>query len=335
MSAAFPAAVAAAAGAAFSVLQDVPSDTWFTTPAHWTWYIIPYFFIGGIAGGAFFIAGALDLLGRAEDAPVVRWGYVIAAAGAVVSGILLILDLNQPLRFWHLLVRADNFPLPIIKPWSPISVGSWGLTFFGAAASAMALAILSSHGTLPWKWPRIFRAGWLKIPLILAGMGFGLFVASYTGVLLSVTNRPVWADSPLVGAMFVASGLSTATAALLVAVSTTGGSVPGSVRKRLSHLDTRLLLLELLAIAAFLVSLGPVIDLWISGWGILLVFGVIGAGILAPLAIQHRPTWFRGVLPERRELAAAVLVLVGGFLLRTVIVLVSETFDPTYAALLP
>ena len=36
------------------------SDTFFSGAPHWTWFIIPYFFIGGLAGGAYFLAALLD-----------------------------------------------------------------------------------------------------------------------------------------------------------------------------------------------------------------------------------------------------------------------------------
>ena len=67
-------------------------DTFFTVPPEWTWWIILYFFIGGIAGGSFFLASILYLVGRPADRPLVRLGYYVALIGAAVSGILLIVD---------------------------------------------------------------------------------------------------------------------------------------------------------------------------------------------------------------------------------------------------
>src|SRR2546422_10994305 len=64
------------------------SDTFFSGAPHWTWFIIPYFFVGGLAGGAYFLAAVLDWFGRPEDRPVVRTGYDIAAVGAILSGLL-------------------------------------------------------------------------------------------------------------------------------------------------------------------------------------------------------------------------------------------------------
>ena len=59
------------------------SDTFFTAPPHWRWLIIGYFFIGGIAGGSYFIAALLDLFGAPRDRPVVRLGYYVALVGSV------------------------------------------------------------------------------------------------------------------------------------------------------------------------------------------------------------------------------------------------------------
>ena len=46
----------------------------------------------------------------------------------------------------------------------------------------------------------------------VVGAVLGIFIASYTGVLLSVSNQPVWSDTWSLGGLFLASGLSGATA---------------------------------------------------------------------------------------------------------------------------
>src|SRR6266404_2734174 len=119
------------------------SDTFFSGAPHWTWFIIPYFFVGGLAGGACFLAAALDWFGRPEDRPVVRTGYDIAAVGAILSGLLLTIDLGRPLRFWHMLFQSENFPALMFKGWSPISFGAWAILLFGL------LSVLSPSGRGP------------------------------------------------------------------------------------------------------------------------------------------------------------------------------------------
>ena len=55
----------------------------------WTWWIVAYFFFGGIAGGAYLIAAVSDLFADGENRPVARAGYLLAfplvALGAAIS----------------------------------------------------------------------------------------------------------------------------------------------------------------------------------------------------------------------------------------------------------
>jgi formate-dependent nitrite reductase membrane component NrfD len=62
--------------------------------------------------------------------------------------------------------------------------------------------------------------------------------------------------------------------------------------------------------------------LWLGVWGALLVFGVIGLGIVVPLLLYWRSRHAGGL--GHAGAAAAVLVLVGGFLLRIVVIFSSE-----------
>jgi formate-dependent nitrite reductase membrane component NrfD len=80
------------------------------------------------------------------------------------------------------------------------------------------------------------------------------------------------------------------------------------------------LVLELVALVAFLLSLGPVARVFISGWGVVLLLGVVGLGILAPFLLERRVE----AHGPRQLVQAAALVLVGGFLLRVVVLLSSE-----------
>jgi protein NrfD len=295
------------------------SDTFFSGAPHWTWFIIPYFFVGGLAGGACLVAAALDLVGGPEDRPVVRTGYNVAALGAIVSGALLTIDLGRPLRFWHMLFQSANLPAVMFKGWSPISFGAWGLLLFGLFSVLAALGGMMEEGRLHNPALRavggVVRGGLAKLIGVVAG-SFGFFLAGYTGVLLSVTNRPIWADSPWLGALFLASGASTGAATLILLAPRRGATVQSLAR--LSAFDTNALVVELLVLVLFVVSLGPVNRVWLGFWGVVLLVGVVGLGILAPLRLHA----------QRRPLAsAAKLVLLGGFLLRLATILASEGID--------
>jgi formate-dependent nitrite reductase membrane component NrfD len=297
-------------------------DTFFTASPHWAGWIILYFFVGGIAGSSFFLASLLHLSGRPADRPLVRLGYYVAFIGVVISGFLLTIDLPRPLRFWHMVIQ-NHTGGPMFKSWVPMSVGSWGLLLFGLFSFVAALAALSEER----EKPRLLQSGPIRLlrrrgpSTVIAVLGsiFGLLIAGYTGVLLAVTNRPIWADSTLLGLLFLLSGVSTGAAALMLLAIWRRAGHPASI-SWLAWFDRNVLILELLVLVAFLVSLGSVARVFISWWGALLVLGVVGAGILIPLLMEseHR-------VPAPRHLVrAASLILLGGLLLRVVVLLSSS-----------
>ena len=297
------------------------SDTFFTASPHWAGWIILYFFVGGIAGSAFFLASLLHLFGPADRA-LVRLGYYVAFVGVVISGFLLTIDLTRPLRFWHMLIQ-NHTGEPMLKPWVPMSVGAWGLLFFGLFSFLAALAAMSEEREKPRllqsRPVRFLRRRGPSIVIAVLGSIFGLFIAGYTGVLLAVTNRPIWADSTLLGLLFLVSGASTGAAALIVLAIWRQAGHPASIGW-LAWFDRNVLVLELLVLIVFLVSLGSVARVFLSWWGVLLLVGVVGAGILIPLLLERG----QRVHVPRRLVSSASLVLLGGLLLRMVVLLSSN-----------
>jgi protein NrfD len=317
------------------------SDTFFTAAPHWTWWIILYFFIGGIAGTAFFLASLLDWGSRqSPDAsrqrvesreslppyrltasPLVRYGYYLAFIGVLISGFLLTIDLTRPLRFWHMLIE-NHTGKPMFKGWEPMSVGAWGLLLFGLFAFLAALAVLAEDRPnirlLQSAPVQFLRRRGPSLVIAVLGSIFGLFIAGYTGVLLAVTNRPIWADSHLLGLLFLISGASTGAAALILLAIRRQAADPASL-SWLVWFDRNVLILELLVLIAFLISLGSVARVFLTWWGALLLIGVVGAGIVIPLLLE------RGRVHTPRHLVnSAALVLLGGFLLRMVVLLSSD-----------
>jgi formate-dependent nitrite reductase membrane component NrfD len=293
-------------------------STLFTEAPHWRWLIVFYFYLGGIAGGAYFLAGLVDLFGRRTDRTLARLGYLIAFPLVVVCGVLLIVDLSRPDRFWHMLIQVNTLR-PMFKSYSPMSLGSWGVLLFGAFSFFSFLGALAERDASRWPALRILRTpGILGGLVTILGGILGLFLAGYTGVLLSVTNRPIWADTTLLGLTFLISGTSTA-AALLILLGWRRRDTLTGVRA-LERFDGWLLVIELVALIALVFSLGEIAKLWLGRWGALLIFGVVGLGIVIPLLIFWRPR----VLGATSGPIGAVLVLVGGFLLRVVVILSSE-----------
>ena len=299
-------------------MNTFPSSTYFSAPPDWGWLIILYFFVGGLAGGTYFLAALIDLFGRPEDRPLARLGYLIAFPCVILSGILLTFDLTRPLRFWHMLLESNTFR-PMFKYWSPMSVGSWALLIFGIFSFLSFLAALVDSGRLSWPAGHRFRPPGI-VGLVIAVIGglFAFFIAGYTGVLLAVTNRPIWSDTPLLGMLFIVSAASTSVALMILLARRYGWTMPGI--SGLHRMGFGVEILEFFVLLAVILSLGPVLRAWLNAWGLLLFLGVIVAGMLIPLALYWRRDW----LGDRNVTTSAALVLVGGFILRVVIVLSAE-----------
>lgn len=295
-------------------MNTVPSSSFFSAPPDWGWLIVLYFFFGGLAGGCYFLSALIDLFGRPEDRPLARSGYYIALPCVLLSGLLLTLDLHRPLRFWHMLVESNTFR-PMFKPWSPMSVGSWALLIFGIFSFLSFLAALTEDNRLDWPGARAFRPpGALGSMMAAVGGLFAFFVAGYTGVLLTVTNRPIWSDTTLLGMLFIVSAASISAALMILLAHGYRWRSPAVLA--LHRLDAWVIALEFLVLISVMISLGPVFRAWLNAWGLLLFLGVIIVGMLFPLALYWRRDW----LGKRNATTAAALVLIGGFILRLVIV---------------
>ena len=299
-------------------MNQFPSSTFFSAPPDWGWYIVFYFFFGGLAGGCYFLAVLIDLFSRPEDRPLARLGYYVSFPCIVISGLLLTLDLGRPERFWHMLIQSNTY-LPIFKPWSPMSVGSWALTIFGIFSFLAFLSALAEAGH--WQRPaarRLRPPGLLGTTVAVIGGFFGFYVAGYTGVLLAVTNQPIWSDTPLLGMLFVVSAASISAALMILLAQRSSRALPGV--NALHRFDSWVVGLELIVLIAVMISLGPVFRAWLNAWGLLLFFGVIVVGLLLPLALYWRRQWFG----DLNVTAAAAAVLAGGFILRLVIVFAAQ-----------
>lgn len=150
-------------------------------PPVWKHEIPAYLFTGGLAAGSAVLAAGADLTGRTELRRVTRLGGLTAL---VASTYLLIADLGRPDRFHHM--------LRVVKPTSPMSVGTWILSAFAPGAGAAAVSEL-----VPQRWAHTWPARllrWLARPLGLSAAAAAPALASYTAVLLSHTAVPGWSE---------------------------------------------------------------------------------------------------------------------------------------------
>jgi formate-dependent nitrite reductase membrane component NrfD len=279
--------------------------------AHWKWEVVLYFFLGGMAGGSYLAASLADLPGSARDAALVRAGRYLSFACIIISPILLIKDLGRPERFLHM--------MRVLKFRSAMSLGTWGLSLFGMFCGLTAAHQMAKDGFLNWLpvFPRLFKALPMKF-IESIGSFFGLFVASYTGVLLASTAVPVWARARhILGPLFLTSGLSTGFASLSLILSL--GRRNEEPLERLERAELVAMSTELGLISVLPTVLGPLTNPLFKGKiGALFRKGTIGGGLLLPLILRlgWRLTGKR--TPRTLNIGASLLVLVGGLILRYV-----------------
>jgi formate-dependent nitrite reductase membrane component NrfD len=131
-----------------------------------------YLFAGGMAGASAVLAEGAAVRGLPALESVAR----VAAAGSAAAGtVALVHDLGRPSRFLNM--------LRVLKPTSPMSVGSFVLAPFSGLASVAAASNLSG------RYPRLGR---------LAGLGAGILglpLATYTAALVADTAIPAWHEA--------------------------------------------------------------------------------------------------------------------------------------------
>jgi len=173
-------------------------------PPVWTWQVPLYFFFGGIAGMSAVIATGAAPFHHVDLARASMW--VAAIGGAVLSPILLIMDLGRPYLFLNM--------LRVFKHRSAMSMGAWILSAFGACVVPGLIALeLHTRQIFPGTTDQLFR---LAAGIFIFGSAiFGTLLATYTGVLIGATAIPAWfLHRTLLPIHFGTAGLGSAAALL-------------------------------------------------------------------------------------------------------------------------
>lgn len=304
----------------------------FVADPDWGVWIVLYFFLGGIAAGAYVMAALLEWFGNDADRRLARVAHWMAFPLVAVCLVFLVIDLGRPERFWHMLFKsevvkrafAEGFPFSaagwrlvpgflILKPFSPMSLGSAVLSVFSLAAFASFLVVVDPRWRFLPRVTRLLDRPAVRHPVRAVGVISAFYVGSYTGALLSASNQPIWSDTTWLSPLFLASSVSTGLAAMILLARWRRVGPAESVHK-LEAADQWAIGLEFVVLVAFLLSLGVYLEpmLLHTFTGNLLVFGTLLIGLAAPVVI-HR------VYGDRpwAAVAAAGCVLLGGLCLRT------------------
>ena len=298
---------------------------------NWGLPVAVYLFIGGMAAAAYYIGVIADIAGKGRYRDIARLGSYSVFIPICIGLIMLLLDLGRPLRFWHLIFQTGPLHNGLVfKAGSAMSLGVWLLGAFviicGVLYPLMWLAEEKTGRSLPLVSGLAGKEK-LRRNIGLLGMPFAVLVAAYTGVLLAATSVPVWADTPLLPALFVLSATSTGIAAIILLMGLTGSHDHG-ILARLEKGDSFIIKIELLVvILIFLILLflpdtsGLVRNVMFGSYAVFFWLGVIVVGLLLPLSIQRYSLRMYSANTKGLAVMSAILVLFGGFFLRYVILL--------------
>jgi len=288
----------------------------------WGWEVPVYLFLGGLTAGVMVLASLLAM--RGHRSRWVRWLPLAAPVLISVGMLALLLDLENKERVYSFYLH--------LQVLSPMSWGSWILLVVYPATAALGLAGLTEDevgalsGWAPLRatglgrlvgWAHGQVVGWLHA-LRWTNVIVGIGLAVYTGILLStLVARPAW-NSAVLGPLFLASGLSTGAAFMMLF------PLEHDEHRTLVEWDILAIAAELGLIVLYLIGLATSglsgregLALFVGGpytasfWA-LVVF--TGLGVPLVLEVVER----RG--GRRPYLLVPSLVLVGGLALRWVLV---------------
>ena len=309
----------------------------------WSAPIYLYLWLAGMAGGAYLAAFLAERFSGEDDGRLLRLATYLGIPLATIGVILLIIELGQPIRFWHLLT--------VFKVISPMSMGTWILLVWVGIAVIMAV--------FWWAKPRLPEEIADRLQRLIKFLApinvvFAILLMAYTGVLLSTSNQPLWSGTILLPALFVASATSTGVALVVIsaiasnligrggftelklAINQIFGSnnwtIPNRMVGRLAEADAIVILVELAMLIGYAIWLGAST---LAGTGEalrLLTTGVLAApfwlgvvllALLVPLWLEVT-NWGKEIATKsvwRTIVASSTCVILGGLILRALIVI--------------
>ena len=282
----------------------------------WGPMIAWYLFLAGASAGAFLTSAFVEVK-YPESVKMRVAGRIIAPIFLGIGLVMLMLDaeagLHNPLRFFWL----------IANPGSVMTLGVYFICVFMPVALVSALLEVLKKPVPKW--------------LTWVGIVFAFAVAAYTGFLLGVVKAfPLW-NNAVLPILFVVSALS----AGLAATSLVGLLVDRERFEQMwlikkSHVILSAIEMVVLATMLVIVSAGSVegaasVYSLVAGqyapafWG-----GIVLLGLVAPFIIEGYPVFItKRVETSMTSMVVSVIgeagVLVGGFMLRLLVVLSALT----------
>jgi formate-dependent nitrite reductase membrane component NrfD len=294
----------------------------------WGWEISVYLFLGGLVAGMMIISGFFLFRERYRDTRSTSTILPFLSMVLLSAGMLaLFFDLEYKTHVWRMYAT--------FQITSPMSWGSWILVLVYPALF-LNMLVRQPHWIqvrvpLFERWSEQMHRHPVGIKTVgVVNMLLGALLGIYTGILLSSFGaRPLW-NSAVLGFLFLVSGLSAAAAFVHTF------APDREERELLAKSDNAFLTIELFVLALFLVGLITSTQVHQAA-AMLLISGpyapvfwvfVVGLGIVIPLLLQSLAVTHR----VRHTPVPPLMVIVGGLILRFVIVAAGQASHWTRAA---
>jgi tetrathionate reductase subunit C len=290
-----------------SVLYNVAPQEAFGT------LIAVYFYLTGLSAGSFVLSTLAFVFGMEKYKPVGKIGVVLAALFLLLAPLALLVHVGQPYKAWHLFIH--------LNATSPITWGSFLLALYPINCLVYGWYLFRGNGPLT----KLF--GTVGIPL-------AVFVHGYTGFILALGKaRALW-NTALMPFLFLVSAMVSGLA-LMILISVVRDrffSAERTVNRDLVFglgnflaamilIDLFLVMSDVLVLLVSHAEAQEVAHLLLRGkFSLYFIWVENVMGKIIPAALLLIP----GLRNTATVTAASVLVIVGIFVMRYVVVLGGE-----------
>ncbi len=282
----------------------------------WGWEIPVYLYLGGLVAGILFFSALYYIRGKSDEMKtVVKITPLFVPVLLGIGLLTLFLDLEYKLHVYRFYTN--------IRLESPMSWGSWTLAVIFPLS--IIWAAIHVEDVFPhWRWPFDWLADAVALakkyakPMAWIIILYSVILGMYTGILLSAFNaRPLW-NTSILGPLFLASGLSTGLALNLLF------SKSSEEKHLLGKIDVMAIGAELFLIIHMFMGFLASTEIHIEAAGLFLGGPYTAAFWIFVVVLGLALPAFMELLELRGKILMtkipAVMVLVGGFLLRYIIV---------------
>lgn len=292
--------------------------------------IVLYLFFSGIAAGAYLVSALIQAYGGERSKAGLHRAYYITFVLMPVCGLLQITKLERMERFTHVLWQNRDGTI-MLNPNSPMSLGAWVLSIFAVIATISVLYALKKDNLLQFGWAKklfsiatALHEGKAAKVYLTIGSFFAAWFSVYLGVLITTSNLPAWNATPFIPTVFITTAVATGVAVVLLMLALSKrNSEYAEYMQGLRKVLASAIVLNILAVVVFVFGLGQW-SVTVNGgiFGLLLWGGTVVLGLIIPLLLSVKP-----LLGARVSLiASSILILVGGFILRYVVINGPQSF---------